>query len=198
MAKSFDALTYNVAIDLARSSSDPATLIDAQSDALIRAGASPDSVARLIALAPPLGLPLSGSDVPANHLHQGITWLGRLDDTRDTLGTRALTTYVGYTTDGALGFGPTSAPSASGERRERTLGATHAGQLRRPERRILTETRFRAEGVRTQVTHTARSRRHRARRSSSLDPERDVAATSRSAADFSLDRRFAMDRRGGQ
>src|SRR6185436_12824863 len=85
------ALTYNVAIDLARSLADPATLLDADAQSLLRAGASPDSVARIIALSSPMGLPLSGRGVPSNRLHDGVTWLGRLDDTRDTLAGRTLT-----------------------------------------------------------------------------------------------------------
>jgi hypothetical protein len=147
------ALTYNVAVDVARSSSDPETLLDADADALLRAGASPDSVARIVALASPLGLPLSGTSVPSNRRHDGITWLGRLDDTRDTLATRALTTYVGYTTDGALGFSALAAPSASGERKQRTLGAQLTlGNYVGSGGRVLTETRLAASAVRTQVT----------------------------------------------
>lgn len=147
------ALTYNVAVDVARSSSDPETLLDADADALLRAGASPDSVARIVALASPLGLPLSGTSVPPNRRHDGVTWLGRLDDTRDTLATRALTTYVGYTADGALGFSALAAPSASGERKQRTLGAQLTlGNYVGPGDRVLTETRLAASAVRTQVT----------------------------------------------
>src|SRR5207247_1811599 len=131
--------TYNVAVDLTRNASDPATLLNADADALLRAGVAPDSVARIVALATPLGLPLSGTKVPSDRRHDGIVWLGRLDDTRDTLQTRALTTYVGFTKDGALGFGPLTAPSASGERRERTLGAQLTfGDYVGPGRRVLT------------------------------------------------------------
>lgn len=147
------ALTYNVAVDLARNSSDPATLLSAEANVLLRSGVAPDSVARLIALANPLGLPLSGGGIPANRTHDAITWLGRLDDTRDTMRTRAFTSYLGSTSDGALGFGPLSAPSAAGERRERTLG----GQLTLGDyvgagQRVLTETRLAASKVHTQVT----------------------------------------------
>jgi hypothetical protein len=145
--------TYNMALDVARNTSDPATLLDADHAALLRAGVSPDSVARLVAVASPLGLSLSSNGVPANRQHDAMSWLARLDDTRDTLRTRALTTYAGFTRDGALGFGPLSAPSAAGERRERTVG----GQLTLGEyvgegRRILTETRLAASAVGTQVT----------------------------------------------
>ncbi len=146
------ALTYNVAVDVARSSSEPATLIDADADALLRAGVAPDSVARVIALAGPLGI-VTGPNVPADRRRDGVTWLGRLDDTRDTLQTRALTTYVGYTTDGALGFNPLMAPAASGERRERTLGSQLTfGTYFGPGRRALTEARLAASTVRTEVT----------------------------------------------
>ena len=116
------ALTYNVSVDIAHSTSDPATLLDADPSAFARAGIAPDSVSRIVALASPLGLPLSGANVPAQRLHDGVTWLARFDDTRDTLATRAFTTYVGFTRDGALGFNATAAPSAAGEKNDRTLG----------------------------------------------------------------------------
>jgi hypothetical protein len=143
------ALTYNVAVDVTRSTSDPVTLVNAEADALIRAGASPDSVARLLAFAiPTVGLPLTGPGIPNNRLRQEVAWLGRFDDTRDTLQTRALSTYVGYKKEGALGFGALAAPSAAGERRERTLGAqlTHGMFIKN---RVLTETR-----ASTSVTNT--------------------------------------------
>jgi hypothetical protein len=147
------ALTYNVAVDVARNTSDPQTLINANADALLRSGVAPDSVARLIALASPLGLGLSNTGIPANREHQAIAWLGRLDDTRDTLQTRALTSYLGYTRDGALGFGPLSAPSAAGERNERTLGGQLTwGRFYGPGGRVLSETRIAASGVHTEVT----------------------------------------------
>ena len=146
------ALTYNIAMDVAKSSSEPATLLSANADALRIAGVSPDSVARLIAISTPLGLPVATSGVPGARQHSGVTWLGRLDDTRDTMKTRALTSYLGFTRDGALGFGPLAAPSSAGERRERTLGAQLTlGSYVGPGRRILTESRIAASTVRTEV-----------------------------------------------
>src|SRR4029079_1903337 len=146
------ALTYNVALDVARSSSEPATLLSASADALRTAGVSPDSIARLIAISTPLGLPVASSGVPGAREHSGVTWLGRLDDTRDTMKTKELTSYIGYTRDGALGFGPLAAPSSAGERRERTLGAQLTlGAYVGAGRRILTETRLAASAVKTQV-----------------------------------------------
>ena len=147
------ALTYNVAIDLARSVADPATLLDADAQSLLRAGASPDSVARIIALSTPRGVPLSGPGVPSNRQHDGITWLGRLDDTRDTLNARTLTTYVGYTKDGALNFTPLAAPSASGEHTVRTLGAQLTlDNFVGPGQRVLTETRLGVSSVHNQTS----------------------------------------------
>jgi hypothetical protein len=99
-------------------------------------------VAKLLAFAasPTVNLPLTGTAIPDNRLRQEIAWLGRFDDTRDTLQTRALSTYVGYKKEGAVGFGALAAPSAAGERRERTLGAqlTHGMFIKN---RVLTETR---------------------------------------------------------
>jgi hypothetical protein len=146
------AMTYNVSLDVGRSLSEPSTLLDADANALLNAGVAPDSVARLIALATPLGVPLLAPGVPTNRTHNTVTWLGRLDDTRDTLSTRALTTYAGVTRDGALGFGPLTAPSAASERREQTLGAqVTIGAYVGPGRRTLNETRLALSGVRTTV-----------------------------------------------
>ena len=170
------AATYNMALDVARNTSDPATLLDADAAALLRAGVAPDSVARLVAVASPLGLSLTSAGVPTNRQNDAVSWLARLDDTRDTLSTRALTTYAGYTKDGALGFGPLSAPSASGERRERTLGGqltlgTYVGEGRR----ILTETRLAASAVNTQVTpYRSVPGANIVVRSSTLDASTDV------------------------
>lgn len=147
------ALTYNVALDVARSTSDPATLLAMDPGALASAGVSRDSVARLIALAGSLGLPLSGTGVPGQRSHDAVSWLGRLDDTRDTLSTRAFTTILGVTHDGALNLGPLTAPSAAGERRERTMGAQLTlGSYVGAGRRTLTETRLAASGVSTDVS----------------------------------------------
>jgi hypothetical protein len=147
------ALTYNVAVDVARSSSDPATLLDADDAAFLRSGVAPDSVSRIVSLASPLGLPLSGANVPTDRRHDGITWLGRFDDTRDTLATRAFTTYVGFTRDGALGFKATAAPSAAGQKNDRTLGAQLTlGDYVGPGRRVLTESRFSLSSTRTHTT----------------------------------------------
>ncbi|HEX9310034.1 MAG TPA: carboxypeptidase-like regulatory domain-containing protein [Gemmatimonadaceae bacterium] len=144
------AMTYNVALDLGRSLSEPSTLLNADAQTLLNAGVAPDSVARLIAFAQPLGIPLAASGLPTNRQHDAVTWLGRLDDTRDTLSTRALTSYAGFTHDGALGFGPLAAPSAASERRERTLGAQITlGEYVGPGRRTLNETRLALSGVRT-------------------------------------------------
>ena len=148
-----DALTYNVAVDVAHSVSQPATLLDAGDAVLLRAGVSPDSVSRLIGLANPLGLSLAGHGVPSLHEHDAFSWLGRLDDTRDTLATRALTSYASYTRDGGMGFTPLSAPSTGGTQTQQTAGAQLTiGNYVGKERLTLTETRLAASIVKTHVT----------------------------------------------
>lgn len=117
------ALTYNVALDLTNTTSEPATLIRGDAETFARAGVSRDSVTRLLSAAQALGLPLSGGGIPSVRQHDALTWLGRLDDTRDSLRPRTLTTYASSTRDGALSFVPLSAPSAGGEQRARTFGA---------------------------------------------------------------------------
>ena len=145
-------LTYNVALDVARSSSDPATLLTATADALRLSGVSPDSVARLIAISTPLGLPVTSSGIPSSRARDGVAWLGRFDITRDTMKTRALSTYLGYSKESALGFGPLAAPSSAGERNERTMGAqVTLGQYIGRGDLILNETRLAASAVRTEA-----------------------------------------------
>jgi hypothetical protein len=95
---------------------------------------------------------VSSGGVPSSRQRNAVTWLGRVDDTRDSLKGRTLTSYAGYTTEGAIGFGPLSAPSAAGKRRERTLGAQL--MLRDyfgPEKRILNQARGSISGVSTKV-----------------------------------------------
>ncbi len=145
------ALTYNAAVDVARAISTPATLLDAGNATLISAGVAPDSVARLLGVAAPFGL-LTAGRVPADRQRDALTFLGRLDDTRDTLATRALTTYAGLTREGAIGFGPLAAPATGGEQRVRTLGGQLViGQYFGPGRNYLNETHLAASQVRTTV-----------------------------------------------
>lgn len=147
------ALTYNVALDVASSVSNPATLFDADATILGASGVIPDSVARISTIAPSLGLPVTRGRVPAQNVHRAVSWLGRLDDTRDSLNVRALTSYFGYTHDGSLGLGPLVAPTAAAERNQRTAGVqllvdNYVG----PGRRVLNETHVGASVVHTQVS----------------------------------------------
>ena len=147
-----DALTYNAALDVSRSVSDPATLLIPRADVLWRAGLSSDSVQRLVAAAGPLGLTLAGRGVPPSDLHDAVTWLGRLDDTRDTLTTRALTTYLEFARDGAEGLGVLAAPSTATSRRRTAAGAQFLQDVYvGPGRRVLNETRGAVSGTRSET-----------------------------------------------
>jgi hypothetical protein len=147
------ALTYNVSVDVARNASDPATLTAADADAWRRAGVSPDSVTRLLQVAALAGIPVAGSDVPTQRKRDGITWLGRFDDVRDSLRTLTLTTYFANQKEGALGFGPLVAPGAGGESRDNTIGAQfmHSAFVGKGYR-VLTQNRLAASRVTQQTT----------------------------------------------
>ncbi len=121
-------LTYNIALDLSRSSSDPATLLGGSSDAWQRAGVAPDSVNRLLQLATAARIPTGGGSIPTSRQRDAISWLGRLDDVRDSLRTLTLTTYASRSSEGALGFGPLATPASGGRNEERTMGGqfTHS------------------------------------------------------------------------
>jgi hypothetical protein len=148
-----NALTYNVALDLDHSISQPTSLLDADNSLFLRAGVAPDSVSRLIGIASPLGLTLRGNGIPAARENNAVTWLGRLDDTRDTLATRALTSYATFAHDNGIGLAPLSAPSTGGQQRQQTFGAQLTlGNYVGEGRRILTETRLSASEVRMHAT----------------------------------------------
>ncbi|MDF1502680.1 carboxypeptidase-like regulatory domain-containing protein [Roseisolibacter sp. H3M3-2] len=191
------ALTYNVALDVARNTSDPATLLNAEAETLLRAGVSPDSVARLLALTAPLGLPLTGGGIPSARNRDAVTWLGRLDDTRDSLRTRTLTSYAGYTREGALGFGPLTAPSVGGRRRETSYGGQLVfGDFVGPGRRVLTETRLSANAVRNAATpYRALPGATVLVRSPTLDDRTDVAGVTLGGGPFvaSDERRWTVE-----
>ena len=116
-------LTYNVALDVGRTVSNPSTLLGTDTDAWRRAGVAADSIARATQVAGTLALPLSGVGVPTARTRETISWLGRIDDVRDSLRTLALTTYATGSRDGAVGFGPLVAPAAGGSQNERAIGA---------------------------------------------------------------------------
>lgn len=116
------ALTYNMALDVARTVSDPASLVGSDPEALRRAGVSPDSALRAQQAAASVGLALAGNGIPGTRVVDNITWLGRLDDVRDSLRTLTLTSYFSNSKEGALAFSPLSAPGASGKQSQQTAG----------------------------------------------------------------------------
>ena len=115
--------TYNVAVELSRSTSDPATLFTGDARALQSAGVSRDSVSRLQDVALGVGLPTAGFGIPTARERSGVTWLGRLDDIRDSLNQHQVTTYLSFARDGARGFAPLSATSSGGASTDRAFGA---------------------------------------------------------------------------
>jgi hypothetical protein len=148
-----EVLTYNVALDASRTASDPTTLLTGDPDAWRRAGVAPDSIARLTNVARTLGLPISGSGAPSVRTRESVSWLGRLDDVRDSLRTLTLTSYASATREGALGFGPLIAPAAGGKQTDRTMGAQFVhGQFVGPGHRILTQNRLGFSQVRQTTT----------------------------------------------
>lgn len=179
-------LTYNTAIDIARNASSPATLLDADRETLLRAGASPDSINRLLAVASPLGIPVTASGLPLDRTVNSVTWLGRIDDTRDSLRRLTLTTYASHSENGALGYAPLAAPANGGERTDNTLGAqfnwaTFVG----PGRRMWNESRLSASKVGNKTApYTLSPGATVLVRSPTLDGQSDVSAISLGGSPF--------------
>src|SRR5450830_1557886 len=137
------AMTYNVGLDYARVASDAVTLLDAGPAVLASSGVARDSVSRALNVARGLGLPLSAGGIPLDRQSETVTWLGRLDDTRDTLNVRALTTMYSQSRSGGVNFGALSAPSAGGDQRVRGLGVqARAETYFGPGRRMLNESKI--------------------------------------------------------
>lgn len=142
--------TYNVAVELSRSASDPATLFSGDARALRSAGVARDSVTRLQSAALGVGLPTSGFGIPTARERSAVTWLGRVDDIRDSLNSRQLTSYVSVSRDGALGFAPLVATSAGGQSTDRALGAQfQMANFLGSARRVLNQTKLGASQSRT-------------------------------------------------
>ncbi len=145
-----DALTYNVAVDLTHSVRQPPTLSRAGDSVLLLSGVAPDSIARLVSISNPLRLTVGGHGIPSSQRHDVFSWIGRFDDTRDTLATRSLTSYATVARDGGLGFAPLTAASAAAEQTRQTYGAQLTlGNYVGANRMVLTETRLGASAVRT-------------------------------------------------
>ena len=132
-----------MALDIGRTESNPSTLLGGDASAWNRSGVSPDSIARLTQVASALGLPVSGGGAPSGRPREAMSWLGRLDDVRDSLRTLTLTTYASGTREGALGFGPLAAPASGGEQKELTLGGQFVhSQFVGVGHRVLTQNRM--------------------------------------------------------
>ncbi|MDX2182645.1 MAG: carboxypeptidase-like regulatory domain-containing protein [Gemmatimonadaceae bacterium] len=105
--------TYNVALDLSRSAASPASLLTADAATLARVGLRADSAAALRAAATTAGLPLGAAG--AQRVRENLTWLARLDDTRDSAKTFAVSSLVSLDRQRGVGLTPSAAPSATGE-----------------------------------------------------------------------------------
>lgn len=146
-------LTYNVAVELSRTTSDPATLFVGDRRALQSAGVSVDSVARLETTALGVGLPTAANGIPSQRMQTGITWLGRLDDIRDTLTLRQLTSYLSLTRNGAIGFQPLASTSRGGSSESRALGVQfQQSNFLGEGRRVLNQTKLGLNQVREDGT----------------------------------------------
>ncbi len=179
-------MTYNVAVDILRNSSTPATLVGADDETLLRAGVSPDSVERLVTIAGPLGIPISGTGIPTSRSRNSVTWLGRLDDTRDSLSRSVLTSFASVSRDAALGYGPLVAPASGGERSDRTLGVQFSHTtLFGPGRRTLNETRMAASTVHSSTSaYRSIPSASVLVRSSTLDGEGDISSLTLGGSPF--------------
>ena len=140
------ALTYNVALDVNSTTGAPLTLLSANGTAFGRLGIAADSIAPLIASARRLAIPVA-STAKLSSLRRDLTWLGRLDDTRDSLRVRSLTTYATLSRLGSLDVGPLATPSTGLEEEQTRLGVSLlVGNYLGAGHQALTESRLAVSG----------------------------------------------------
>ncbi|MDP1861613.1 MAG: carboxypeptidase-like regulatory domain-containing protein [Gemmatimonadaceae bacterium] len=146
---------YSAALDLTRSTGDAPSLSSVDPQLLRAAGVSPDSVAQLDVLTRAIGVPLAADGAPVTRQRNALTWLARVDDLRDSLDVRALTTYASLSRESAFALLPITAASTAGRRDDRTVGSQLLVQhYFGPGRRILNESRLGASGSWTTVRPT--------------------------------------------
>nr|MCU0624330.1 hypothetical protein [Gemmatimonadaceae bacterium] len=126
--------TYNVAADISRSVATPASLLTADDATLALAGLSPANAGALRAAAGTAGVPLGVAG--ASRVRDNLTVLARLDDTRDTARTRAVSLLASAERRRGLGIAPATAPSAAAEQVDlagslQWLGQRYFGRDRR-------------------------------------------------------------------
>jgi hypothetical protein len=109
---------YNAGLAARRTTRDAMSLLDAGRDAFSLAGISPDSVARLRAIAGRLGIPLTATGAPSAPIDETLTLLGRVDHYPDPgrygkpwSNAVSLTGYASVSRSGAPGGSVTSAPT---------------------------------------------------------------------------------------
>lgn len=148
-------VTYNVAADVTRNASTPASLLTADDATLALAGVSPANAAALQTAATSAGLPLGLAG--ANRVRDNLTVLARFDDTRDTARTRAISALASAERRRGLGLAPALAPSATAEQLD--LSGSLQLLLQRyvgADRRLFAETRASATLVRATGEPTTR------------------------------------------
>lgn len=117
-----NTLTYNVAVDVTRTTRPLNDLTGADPLAYQLSGISPDSVQRARQIALGAGLPLGNARIPTTVQRDAINVLARFDDTRDSTWSRSLTTYLSSTQSDHDGTSPLQAPIAGAARTERSAG----------------------------------------------------------------------------
>lgn len=144
------ALTYNVAIDASRSVSDARSLLTVAPRTLRTLGISADSVRALRTSAVSAGVPLDAPDAFTAPERTSVTWLGRFDDTRDSLRRQTVTTLLGLSRDNLGALSPVAAPSQGSRRSDRTASIQYElARFLGPGRRTLNETRVSVSDTRT-------------------------------------------------
>lgn len=127
-----DRLAYNVGIEVRHRSQDAASLLNVRPDALLLAGISSDSVARLLSLLAKSGVPavpIATSSEWARNVSSGISWVGRLGNplydykkfevVRHVAG---VTGFADWSDRSSVGISPTSTPTRGGQVTNTTAG----------------------------------------------------------------------------
>ena len=126
-AYALDRLYYNFGLHVARRTTPVASLANMDQGALLRAGVSPDSAARLIQIAGSLGVPVTASGIPTGRTTSTISFIERIDrasvaSSTIPAPTLALTGFGSYSSSDAVSLSPTIAPAYSGKTASGLIG----------------------------------------------------------------------------
>ncbi|MCC6243232.1 MAG: carboxypeptidase regulatory-like domain-containing protein [Gemmatimonadaceae bacterium] len=114
------ALTYNTALDVTREQRSVPSLLHVPASVWPQVGASAEAAAQAVAAARAVGIQPNALSKPAAG-RDAVVWMGRLDDTRDSLRSLSVMTLVNAAREYGAGASPLALPTVAATRSTRAV-----------------------------------------------------------------------------